>query len=426
MKIRKRIETILAFGLLALVLVGSGILTVLDRKGDVYPTDKHKIRLYGEAHGSELYYGIEFHQWQAYYDQGYRNLFLEIPYYSAAFLNLWMQADQDEILNQLYAELRGTQSGVQPYYAFLKKIKANCPETVFYGTDVGHQNQTTGARYLAYLEASGQRLSVAYQKTLACIRQGEEYRADDAGNTGLSAVREGYLVKNFIECYDEVGGNVMGIYGSYHTELQNPERMAGQLRAYYGDIISSLRISTIAFGRRSPYQLGLSATGIVFLLMLLLPKLLRAGGRQPRGYREDGVYENWLLRRFERAGQFALSSLLPFFVATEPRIKKLPEGVFFEYKILLWGTAFFLMFLYEGHWLRYFFSRRTVADFYRSLAGFPLAGATLPVLALFLLSLYSCNLLLLAASLIFGVGHIGIHLQHYRAMKPAVPQAKEK
>ena len=73
-KIRKRIETILAFGLLALVLVGSGILTVLDRKGDVYPTGKHKIRLYGEAHGSELYYGIEFHQWQAYYDQGYRKL----------------------------------------------------------------------------------------------------------------------------------------------------------------------------------------------------------------------------------------------------------------------------------------------------------------------------------------------------------------
>jgi len=40
------------------------------------------------------------------------------------------------------------------------------------------------------------------------------------------------------------------------------------------------------------------------------------------------------------------------------------------------------------------------------------AGATLPVLAFFLLGIYGKVIWMLAASVILGAGHIGIHLQH--------------
>ena len=51
-------------------------------------------------------------------------------------------------------------------------------------------------------------------------------------------------------------------------------------------------------------------------------------------------------------------------------------------------------------------------DFYSSFLGVPVAGATLPVAAFFLLGIYGCNIFLLTAVIILGIGHIGIHLQH--------------
>ena len=53
-------------------------------------------------------------------------------------------------------------------------------------------------------------------------------------------------------------------------------------------------------------------------------------------------------------------------------------------------------------------------DFYSSFAGFPVAGASLPVIAAILLGIYSGNMLFLAVSIILGIGHIGIHAMHKR------------
>lgn len=44
--------------------------------------------------------------------------------------------------------------------------------------------------------------------------------------------------------------------------------------------------------------------------------------------------------------------------------------------------------------------------------GIPVAGATLPVIAFFLLGVYGKVVWMLIATLILGIGHIGIHLQH--------------
>ncbi len=411
---REKIKTVLVFTLLIVVVVVSFVLTIQDRENDVYPDADTMIRLYGEAHGSKVYYDIEYSLWKDCYEEGYRNLFVELPYYSAEFLNLWMREDGDEILNELYSDIQGTQSATQDYLDFLHEIKENCPETVFWGTDVGHQNETTGERYLNYLKDLGLADSESYQRAQECMRQGDEYHAADTDHTGISPVREKYMTENFIKAYDVAGGKIMGIYGSYHTDLSIPDRMAGMLRARYGDILSGVKLSTIAFGKVSPYQIGVSVTGILFLFMLFVPNILWAHGRRPKGYEQYAKNENRILLVFERIGEVSATCLLPIFASTNPHIKKLPEGVFFEWKSILLLTALVLMLFYEGFWIRYFRSQKTMKDYYASFAGFPVAGASLPVIALFLLGLYAQNLLLVASSVILGIGHLGIHLAHRR------------
>ena len=80
---------------------------------------------------------------------------------------------------------------------------------------------------------------------------------------------------------------------------------------------------------------------------------------------------------------------------------------------LLWLIgALALMLLYECFWIRYFRSAHTMRDFYSSLLGIPVAGATFPVVAVLLLAVYGRNPLLFAAGVVLGIGHIGIHLNH--------------
>ena len=70
------------------------------------------------------------------------------------------------------------------------------------------------------------------------------------------------------------------------------------------------------------------------------------------------------------------------------------------------------MVLYEIFWIRYFRSEKTMKDFYGSLLGIPVPGATLPVIAVLLVAVYGKNPYLFAAGVILGIGHIGIHLGH--------------
>ena len=79
--------------------------------------------------------------------------------------------------------------------------------------------------------------------------------------------------------------------------------------------------------------------------------------------------------------------------------------------------AFALMVLYEIFWIRYFRSEKTMKDFYSSILGIPVAGATLPVLAFGLMAIYGKNILLGVAVIILGIGHIGIHLMHKKEIE---------
>lgn len=76
------------------------------------------------------------------------------------------------------------------------------------------------------------------------------------------------------------------------------------------------------------------------------------------------------------------------------------------------GASFLTMVIYELSWLRYFRTDRTDrtdSTLYRSLGPVPLPLATLPVTAFLLLALYEVHIVLFAAVVVLGIGHVGIH-----------------
>lgn len=75
-----------------------------------------------------------------------------------------------------------------------------------------------------------------------------------------------------------------------------------------------------------------------------------------------------------------------------------------------------LMMIYELYWIKYFRSSRTLSNMYSDFCGFPLAGASIPVFTLFLLGIYSQNIILITTAVILGIGHIVIHLMHRKGI----------
>lgn len=148
-------------------------------------------------------------------------------------------------------------------------------------------------------------------------------------------------------------------------------------------------------------NLGFSYTGLLFLLMLFIPNIIWSK-RKPQGYTSEK--ENKILLFFERLGE-ALTCCCSL--------------AFSNFNIHQWTpwslwliAAFLLMFMYEAWWIRYFRSERKLSDFYSDFLGIPLAGATLPVIAFFILGIYGKVIWMLIATIILGIGHIGIHIQH--------------
>lgn len=153
---------------------------------------------------------------------------------------------------------------------------------------------------------------------------------------------------------------------------------------------------------------GFSYVGLIFLLMLIVPNIIWTR-YQPIDYDKYVCNENKVLKVFERVGEVSVSCIVL---------------IFKDFNINIWSgwswwliMAFALMILYEVYWVRYFRSPKSMGDFYRSLLGIPVAGATLPVLAFLLLAIYGRNILLGIAVIILGIGHIGVHLMHKKEVE---------
>lgn len=148
---------------------------------------------------------------------------------------------------------------------------------------------------------------------------------------------------------------------------------------------------------------GFSYVGLIFLLMLYVPNLIWTRFK-PVDYEKYVINENKLLLSLERIGEVLVTAVALIF--SDFNLKA------FSYRYIFLILAFILMIIYELYWVRYFKSSHLMSDFYRSFLFFPLAGATLPVLAFFMLSLYGENPILLLSVVILGIGHIGIHYNH--------------
>lgn len=151
---------------------------------------------------------------------------------------------------------------------------------------------------------------------------------------------------------------------------------------------------------------GFSYVGMIFLLMLTVPNIIWTKN-QPANY--DFGHENKILLIFERTGQVLVTCTALCF--SDFNIGKLSAWS-------LWlAAALALMILYEIWWIRYFLSKKTLADFYSSILGVPVAGATLPVFAFLLLGIYGKVIWLVISIIILGIGHIGIHSQHLKEIR---------
>lgn len=153
-------------------------------------------------------------------------------------------------------------------------------------------------------------------------------------------------------------------------------------------------------------QIGFSYIGLLFLLLLFIPNIIWTK-KMPQGYATEE--ESRVLLAFERTGEILTSCCVLMF------------SDFNLHKWTSWSwwliAAFILMALYELWWIRYFRSERKLTDFYSSLLGIPVAGASLPVMAFFFLGIYGKVIWLLIATVILGIGHIGIHMQHLRSIR---------
>ena len=151
---------------------------------------------------------------------------------------------------------------------------------------------------------------------------------------------------------------------------------------------------------------GFSYLGFLFLLMLIIPNIIWSK-KKPKDYDKYVKNENKILMLLERIGEILVTCLSLFF--NNFNIDKV-SCVF----LLL---AFLIMILYEIYWIRYFKSEKTMKDMYSSLFKIPLPGATLPIIAFLLLGVSCKNTILLLATILLGIGHIGIHFQHQKEIE---------
>ena len=199
-----------------------------------------KIILIGEEHGVGWILDKQFETWHHYYvNEGLRHLFIEVGYFTAQYYNLWMRSDNDDIFDILFEDLKGSPAYNTVNYEFYKRLKRECPETIFHGTDVGHQYWSTGERFLNYLQEIGLQDTEQYNLTLEAIEQGKYFYDNNANE-----YRENMMAQNFIREFDNIGNTkIIGFYGSSHTNFNKNgfygryPNMANQLRSHYGDII---------------------------------------------------------------------------------------------------------------------------------------------------------------------------------------------
>lgn len=150
-------------------------------------------------------------------------------------------------------------------------------------------------------------------------------------------------------------------------------------------------------------HLGFSYIGLLYLLMLFIPNILWTRNKH---IDYDSSGESRILLLFERLGQACCTCSVLIF-------RDFNLAPFSAWSLWL-IISFLLISLYEICWIRYFADEHTTKSLYRSFLRIPIPLATLPVIAFLLLGIYGKVVWLIVSSVVLGIGHIGIHIQHFK------------
>jgi len=237
------------------------------------PLPPGSILLFGEGHGSAPTIARQLELWGYYYTyHGMRHMFKESCYAGVAFLNMWMQADDDTILYELFEDKRGT-FGASPYrWAFFRDIKTYFPETIFHGTDVAHQYHSTSKRFLQYLIDNDLQDSESYRRVRENIEQYRHFRREtELRGSHAHDIRSYYMPRNFIREFDSLyNQSVMAIHGAAHVSFGGlrgfPDvvTLAMILYEHYGDALQTFDMRRYFF-IQEPYRVDtIAIAGIDF------------------------------------------------------------------------------------------------------------------------------------------------------------------
>ena len=238
---KSRIKTIAA----AVLAVALMFAAVWVHSLDARPAGPGQIYLYGEYHGTEAHFEKELELWSSYYhNDGMRDLFIEWPYSMSECLNLWMRTGDEELFEMIWSGLEGYGEYQKANMDFYRRIRQECPETVFHGTDVGNRTSL-----VEYLESIGETDSERHRIMQENMEQGWYYYEN-----GDNTYRENKLAENFIRELERVGNvGIMGIYGAAHTDVNAMEYtkrevpcMAGQLYEQYGERLHTAKLAGLA------------------------------------------------------------------------------------------------------------------------------------------------------------------------------------
>ena len=244
--------------------------------GDLSPgrSPSGQIHLFGEIHGYEEHTKLQFYLWHDFYNnENMRHLFVELPYYTAEFLNIWMKEDDDLIFDAIFDDLRGTAIHTPANMEFFRRIKKELPHTLFHGTDIGHHSSTTGQRFLQYLRQNGRENSEQYRLAEEAIEQGRLFYEELGQNHSM---RVEMMVENFMREFDRLNGEsiMSAFYGASHVNLGNypsilggSTTMASRLqRSYDGKIHTrDLRLPLVQYAAGVPDTL--TVAGIEYSAM---------------------------------------------------------------------------------------------------------------------------------------------------------------
>ena len=203
-----------------------------------------QIYLYGEEHHDPVYTNKQFELWRKHYtENNMRHVFVECSYFSAEILNIWMKADNDDILINMY--------GGAASFDFECQLKKEFPETVFHGTDVAHEYQSIGPKFLQYLKENGMADGKQYRLTEGNIEQGRLFYQELHCNHSL---RANLMTRNFIREFDDLNDeSIMSLHygsnhvhtGSYHPCIGGGVTMSSRLKKRYGDKVHAARLSEL-------------------------------------------------------------------------------------------------------------------------------------------------------------------------------------